>query len=173
MQSTRIDTARLVLSRWTVGDAPELRRVLDANQEHLTPWIPFMRQEPRTLDETRAWVAGFEATFAAGEAYRYAVRERDGGALVGEVMLLSRAGPGALEGGYWFAHEAGGRGLATEAMRALVDAAFAETDVARVEFQCDAQNGASLALARRLGATHESDRVLEDGTRLQVWVQRR
>lgn len=173
MRSTRLTTDRLELARWTLDDVPELRRVLDANQEHLAPWIPFMRHEPRTLEQTRAWVAEFDARFESGEACRYAVRERASSALVGEVMVMSRAGPGALEGGYWFAREAGGRGLATEAMGALVDAAFAENDITHIEFLCDARNAASTALARRLGATHEEDRTLGDGTRLQVWVKRR
>lgn len=170
MPPPSLETRRLVLSKWTQEDAADLRRVLDANQGHLAPWIPFMRDEPRTLDETRDWIAGFDALFESGEAHRYAVRERADGALVGEVMLMSRAGPGALEGGYWFARDAGGRGLATEAMGALIEVAFAEPGIERVELHCDPRNTASTALARRLGAAHVKDRTLDDGAPLEVWT---
>ena len=46
----RVETPRLVLRCWSPEDAPELRRALDDSDQHLRPWIPFMKDEPRNLE---------------------------------------------------------------------------------------------------------------------------
>lgn len=48
----RIETDRLLIRCWSPADAPVLRAAIDESDQHLRPWIPWMKDEPKTLDET-------------------------------------------------------------------------------------------------------------------------
>ncbi len=151
----RVETDRLVLRCWSPLDARALRATLDANDLHLRPMIPFMKDEPRSLDQTAQWLRGLRALFDLGQNYRYAVFNKDESRLIGENMLLTRAGPGALEIGYWTDKDCSGQGYAAEATCALVRVAFEIEGVDRVEIQCAPENTASASIPAKLGFTHE------------------
>lgn len=146
----QLETSRLILRAWGPEDAEALRAALDASDAHLRPWIPFMQTEPRTLAATQAWLLELAAAFAEGSAARWAIWG-PAGDLLGEVMLLDRVGPDALELGYWLHRDHTGQGYATEAARAVVQAGF-QSGIHRVVIRCDANNAPSNAVAARLGA---------------------
>jgi RimJ/RimL family protein N-acetyltransferase len=152
----RVHTDRLVLRCWSPEDAPALRRVLDACDAHLRPMIPFMKDEPRFLQQTAQWLRGHRAAFDLGQMYRYAVFDAEEQNLVGENMLLARVGPGGLEIGYWTHKDAIGKGFATEASSAMIRVAFEIEKVKRVEIMCAPENKASASIPARLGFTHEA-----------------
>ena len=52
----RIETERTLLRCWSPSDAALLRASLDRSDTHLRPWIPFMKDEPRALEETADWL---------------------------------------------------------------------------------------------------------------------
>ena len=56
-----------------------------------------------------------------------------------------------VELGYWLDAAVTGRGLATEATRALFDVAAALPGLSHAEIRCDSANTASAAVPRRLG----------------------
>ncbi len=152
----RVETDRLVLRCWSPADAPGLRTALDECDTHLRPFIPFMKDEPRSLEQTAQWLRGHRAAFDLDQMYRYAVFDRQEQNLLGENMLLSRAGPGALEIGYWTHKDAIGRGYASEASCAMLRVAFEIEKVRRVEIICAPENAASAAIPAKLGFTHEA-----------------
>lgn len=154
MMPGTIRTDRLLLSRWRKEDAEALRATLDGCDSHLRPWIPFMKDEPRSLKSTRADLETRFVAFDRGEAFRYAIRGGADTALAGEVLLFARPGdpPGRLELGYWITPEAEGRGYVTEAARALVAQARERLDFEAIDLLCDVRNDRSQAVARRLGA---------------------
>ncbi len=88
----------------------------------------------------------------------------------GSGLLGGRAGPEALEIGYWLDAGCCGRGYATEASRAMVGLVFGHFGVGRVVFRCDERNGASGAVPAKLGARVARVVTVEEGARLQVWV---
>jgi RimJ/RimL family protein N-acetyltransferase len=154
----RVETPRLTLRCWNPSDATELRAALDASDHHLRPWIPFMKDEPRSLQETIEWLRGHRAAFDSDQLHRYAVvrRDDDNGSIVGENMLLSRVGPGGLEVGYWTHVDCGGRGYATEASCAMIRVAFEISRVERIEIHCAPGNAPSAAIPAKLGFRHEA-----------------
>lgn len=152
----RLETQRLVLRCWSPEDAPRLRAALDVNDAHLRPMIPFMKDEPRTLEQTAVWLRGHRAAFDLGQAYRYAVYDADESCLIGENILFPRVGPGGLEIGYWTHKDAVGKGFANEATCALIRVAFEIEKVDRVEIMCDPTNAASASIPARLGFKHEA-----------------
>jgi len=152
----RIRTERLLQRCWSPADAPRLRESLDASDAHLRPWIPFMKDEPQSLEATVQRLRDHRARFDQDELYRYGVFTPDEETLVGETLLIPRVGPGALEIGYWIDVRQAGNGFATEVAAALVRVAFAVHGVERVEIHCAPENGASAAVPQRLGFRHEA-----------------
>ncbi|RLY94150.1 N-acetyltransferase [Kocuria tytonicola] len=111
-----------------------------------------------------------------GEMSRYAVARFDGpgdelvllaeiletGEVAGEVGLTWLAG-NATEIGYVFNPTHTGRGLATEAVAAVLDAARHEWGFVQVMAKTDRANTASRALCKRLGMTLVSTGTTADG----------
>lgn len=152
----RVETDRLVLRCWSPADAPVLRAAIDACDTYLRPMIPFMKDEPRNLQQTAQWLRGHRAAFDLGQMYRYAVYDATEQNLLGENMLMARVGPGGLEIGYWTHKDTIGKGIATEASSAMIRVAFEIEKVERVEIMCAPQNKASASIPARLGFTHEA-----------------
>ena len=79
------------------------------------------------------------------------------GSVVGDVgiWLLDETNERA-EIGWVFSPEVAGKGLATEAVAAFIDAVFAHFPLHRLEAQMDGRNDASARLCERLGMTREA-----------------
>lgn len=161
-----------------------------ASMEHLSPWLPWATQEAADPDNQRVRITEAEAFWEAGSEFVYSLFLPHGddadvaggsmpaGQLLGMFGLHRRAGPGAIEMGYWIHAAHAGRGYATAAARALTSVALALPHVQRVEIHCDAANAASAAVPRKLG--YRLDRVEErepeaagETGRQMIWVQER
>ncbi len=153
-----IRTGRLQLRNWQDTDAPLVRAALDASDAHLRPWVPFMKSEPQDLAGTRKWITWRREQFSAGTHFCYGIFSREGTALLGEVMLLGRAGPGELEIGYWIDVRHIGHGYGTEAAAAMVWAGFTLHGCERLRMVCDPRNEASYRIPRKLGFEHAETR---------------
>src|SRR4051812_37660691 len=73
----RLLTERLLLRRWQADDAERLMPVLEANVEHLAPWIPWSVAEPLPLPRLAERLARFQASFDEGREWLYAIYRRD------------------------------------------------------------------------------------------------
>lgn len=169
-------TERLVLRPFDAGDAPELLPLLETNVDHLSRWIPEHVWRPLPLDELATRLSGFAENFGADRQWRYAIRLIDDDTLVGEVDLFTRSAAGRVpypeadraEIGYWVRADYTGRGLATEAARAMLALAASLPRIEHVVIRCDALNAPSGAVPQRLGfALTDSE---QDGAdTLHVW----
>ena len=63
--------------------------------------------------------------------------------------------------GYWLGKEYQGKGLITESCRLLINYAFDEYNLNRVEIRCATGNSKSCAIPERIGLTMEG--VIRDG----------
>ena len=165
-------TERLLLRPWSPDDARALHPVLVANAAHLGPWIPPHVAAVVPVDELALRLARFAEDFASARSFRFALLAVDDGRVLGEADLFPRAKTGRVpladadrvELGYWLDASATGRGLATEATRALLDVAATLPGMTHAEIRCDSANAPSAAVPQRLGFTLDA---VEDGT--QVW----
>jgi RimJ/RimL family protein N-acetyltransferase len=146
-----VRSSRLLAKCWEADDAAAFRDLLDRNNLHLRPFIPWMRAEPQSLEATRERLLGYHERFVAGEDFRYALFAD--GTLIGELMLSTRSGPGTREVGYLLDQSATGRGYATEAAAMACRAAFDFATVERVHLHCSPENIASVRVAQKLGFT--------------------
>ncbi len=118
----------------------------------------FLLDEPWTAElATRRLAERVDRAGLGEPAGALALVVEHDGAPVGDVALwLTDRERGVAEIGWVLHPEAGGRGLATEAVRAVLDRAFAHHGLHRVVAQMDARNTASDRLAERLGMQREA-----------------
>jgi len=154
---SEVVTPRLVLRRWTVADVEILAAAVAESLEHLRPWMWWVADEPLDGEARRRMLAAGERDWAAGGDVVYGMFERATGGgpaiVLGDCGLHRRRGPDVLEIGYWVHAAHLHRGLATEASRALTDAAFTVPGIVRVEIHHDRANRRSRAVPERLGFT--------------------
>ncbi len=153
-----IRTERLVLRPPTMADAPPMHQVL-SNEIAMRHWSTLPHA---TLAQTEAWVASMIEAERAGTSTDDCIVELDG-------RVIGKAG-------FWREPELGfilhpdhhRRGLATEALTALLDRAFSVRLMPRVVVDVDPKNHACLALMARLGF-QEFDRASRTFCRGGVW----
>jgi ribosomal-protein-alanine N-acetyltransferase len=106
----------------------------------------------KTKAQTERWVRVLGKTSSPYQYLAWAVAEKRSDRCIGMVNYHHReAHDRRLEVGYMLARSHYGRGLMTEAMRALLAHCFAELGVHRVEATIHPDNAASIRLVERLG----------------------
>jgi ribosomal-protein-serine acetyltransferase len=152
------------------SDADELFALIDANREHLGPWMPWVQSDREPADVLQ-FIRVTRKQIADNDGLQTAIVD-PGGRIVGvigfhNVDWLNRK----TSIGYWLAAGEQGRGTMTEAVRALVEHAFTTWKLNRVTIQAAVENARSRAIPGRLGFREEGvmreverigDRVLDD-----------
>lgn len=150
-QAPTLETIRLILRPHRVedygncrtlwADADVVRHIGGLPQDSQAVWFRILRY------------AGMWSLLGHG---MWVIEERDSGAFLGEAGLLSaERGIAELEGvpeaGWVLGPQAWGRGIATEAMQAILD--WADAHVAAPSLRCiiDPDNAASIHVAEKLG----------------------
>ena len=155
-----IEHAPVTVRRFRADDRDALFQTVTESLEHLRPWMPWAADYSRASAEE--YLAGSVKGWDEGTEYNYAIMT--GGTLVGGVGLMTRAGPGGLEIGYWVHRAYTGRGLATAATAALIGQAFGLPGVDWLEIVHDELNVASGQIPRKLGFTEVGRRPLDPPT---------
>jgi ribosomal-protein-serine acetyltransferase len=141
----------LVLRRWRTDDADveALDRAIVASLDHLRPWMPWIANEPLSLNDRRQLIDGWTRQWEDGGDVVLGIFEED--VAVGSCGLHHRGDPDTLHIGYWVHFDHVRRGIATRAARALTEMAFTVPGIEWVEIHHDQANVASAGVPRRLG----------------------
>jgi ribosomal-protein-serine acetyltransferase len=126
-----------------------LFEAVEREREHLRPWLPWV-EATRTEEDTLSFIRSVLEQFAGNRGFAAGVWT--GTRLVGTIGVhridwLNRR----VEIGYWLGREYEGRGIMTDACRAVVTHLFHELELHRVEIRCAVENARSAAIAKRLG----------------------
>jgi ribosomal-protein-serine acetyltransferase len=162
------------------GDADELYRLIERNRAYLARWMPWAADQ--TLVGTLEFIRLTRRQAAAKDGFQAALVPD--GAIVGMVGFHGVNWPHrSTTIGYWLDEGHQGRGLMTRAVRTLIDHAFAEWNLHRVEIRAATGNRRSRAIPERLGfheegVQREAERIGERYNDLVVygllareWVQ--
>ncbi len=109
-------------------------------------------------ERARALINGCKVVepFSANDSFQFAVALKDSDKLIGDLYFkLDEAGKQA-EIGYTFDPKFQGQGLATEALKALMDHAFKKHDLHRIYGITDPRNLPSINLMKRVGMQQEA-----------------
>jgi len=143
-----VPTCRLI----TLDDAPVLAELVRANREFLAPWEPLHDERYFTAAGQRSSIGAALAEHEHGRGLPYVILDRDG-SVVGRVNLntIVRGAFQSASLGYWLAEAAGGRGIATTAVRDIIRVAFAELGLHRLQADTLEHNVASQRVLERNG----------------------
>jgi [ribosomal protein S5]-alanine N-acetyltransferase len=153
----RLEGDRTLLRPPQIRDWSAWAKVREESRAFLEPWEPswpadslsraaFQRRLRRTAQEWRD-----------DDGYGFLIFERQEGRLAGGITLSNVRRGVAQMGtvGYWIGARHARRGLTSEATALLLDFAFGQLGLHRVEAACLPHNGASIGLLNKVGFRHE------------------
>ncbi len=159
-----IATERLLLRPATHDDAADIFEAIQISRPVIDVWTDWAGDENNSLATCHYTIErdrkGHNLTPV--ERVNLAVFERQSSTYLGAVGLHSFS-PNGHQGdiGYWVRADWHRRGIATEADRGLLDAAFADQSeggwgLRRIQICCSARNAASFGVPEKLGLTREA-----------------
>jgi [ribosomal protein S5]-alanine N-acetyltransferase len=147
-----LETERLLLRPFVREDAEEVHAIV-ADREIAATTLSIPHPYPPGMAEE--WIVRQAPRFEAGEEVVYAVTLKGPGRIVGAVGIAVEPPHRRAELGYWVDQGFWGRGIATEAARALVRFAFEVLEIHRVQAVHFTRNPSSGAVMRKIGMTRE------------------
>jgi len=146
-----ITTMRLILRRFTEGDAQDLLAcVADASFANATPEIEATEAGVRRYVEMQNGLQPFER----GRCFDLAVERRTDGTVIGLVSMVRDEHEQAAIG-YALGSDFRGHGYATEAARGLIGYGFGSLGLRRIHADTHSDNPASWKVMERVGMTRE------------------
>jgi ribosomal-protein-serine acetyltransferase len=133
--------------------AEEVFAVVDRERAYLRKWLPWV-DPTRTADDILKFIKDSLQQFASNEGFAAGIwsgEEFAGVIGTHKVDWQYRK----AEMGYWIASKFQGRGIVTDAARAVIDHAFVAWKLNRVEIHCATGNAKSCAIPQRLGFQFE------------------
>ena len=158
-----LETEDLILRKPRIRDAKDIYSYAsDPEVARYVLWEPH-----RSVSETASFIRDLRARIRAGCPSSWVVVLRGTGTVIGTVgFVWYSAENNAAELGYSFSREYWNHGYATEALGAVIKAAFAGLQLNRVEAQHDLRNPASGRVMQKCGLTQEGilrGRILNKG----------
>jgi [ribosomal protein S5]-alanine N-acetyltransferase len=147
---TLIETPRLIMRPFEAADAEEA--FVWFGDPHVMRYVP-SGPDP-SIERTRARLAGYLAHQTTNGFSKWAVIDRTSGRLIGDVGLLRLdppEWPGWIDLGFRLLPAFWGKGLATEAAKAWVDASFARFHLSALVAIVHPDNAASLRVVQKVG----------------------
>jgi len=156
-----LESERLVIRPVDPASAMLVNAAIRESFRELHEWMPWAERLP-SLAETEAHLLQQQERFRSGADCALGIWLRSTDAFVGGTGLHPRLpDPASREIGYWIHSAHAGRGLATEAVRALAAAALGPLGLARLQIKASERNVASQRVALRSGFLQEA--ILDDG----------
>ena len=147
-----LETDRLVLRPFAPSDAADVQRLAGHREVALnTERIP----HPYPDGAATAWIETLQPAFDEGREVTLAITLRGSGELVGAVGLVIDRFHDVAEIGYWISVPYWGKGVATEAARALVSWGFTTLGLERVQAAHFTRNPASGRVLQKIGMRYE------------------
>jgi RimJ/RimL family protein N-acetyltransferase len=153
----RVERTDVVLRRMQAADAVEIAEAVIESGDRLARYESWARPDFSTV-QGLSYVVWWERAWEEGSAFYYAVEDGDGRLCgscgLGQVDHESRSA--AI--GYWIRSSAAGNGLATAAVRAIVQTAFS-AGFEGLTIVAAASNAPSRRVAEKAGGVENTDFV--------------
>jgi len=139
----------LVMRAWREDDIDAALEIVLENRKHLQTYMQWMTPDYSIADARKFLFEGIKDRLD---------KKTLGLALVADGKLIGSTGFNRLdwnarvcEIGYWIDHRNEGKGIITKACKAMIEYAFDELEMNRVEIRCSTENRRSAAVPERLG----------------------
>ena len=136
------------------GDDGALYEAARESIDDVGPWLEWCHPA-YTIEESRAWIDHCTAARVAGDEFNFAIVNDEGMMLGGCGLNRLHRAHRVANLGYWVRSSATGHGVATTAVCQLVEFAFSQTNMNRLEIVASTRNAGSQRVAERAGACRE------------------
>lgn len=143
----------LFLKTLVPEDAEELFDLIQRNRQHLRQWLPWVDGN-QTIEHTIAFIESALQQKLANYGFQCGIWYQSKLAGIIGYHTIDWQNKN-VEIGYWLGKEFEGKGIMTKACRTLIDYAFDEYHLHRVQIRCATHNDRSRALIERLGLIQE------------------
>lgn len=133
--------------------AQKMYAVIDANREHILPWLEWaMPSVTKSAEDDYNFAFSADKDWEAGKRFEYAIFDKNSGEYLGGtgVMQREKENDFQFEIGYWLAKSACGKGVMQEVVK-LIEREFFSLGVERIVIKNDVRNLKSKQVAERLG----------------------
>jgi RimJ/RimL family protein N-acetyltransferase len=146
----KFETERLILRKPCMEDAPAIftSYAQDLEVTRYMTWTPH-----KNIEETYGIMQIMLKSWEEGSAYSFAIVPKDFNSVIG--MIAMHPDGFKVEIGYVLARPYWGKGLVTEAARALTNWLLQQPDIYRVFATCDVENPASARVMEKVGMVRE------------------
>ncbi len=133
--------------------AEDLYALVDANREYLGEWLPWV-SETNSPDDTRLFIEQSIVSYSKGEESSCAIEYK--GQIAGTIAYVKISElRKAVELGYWLSPHLQGYGIITRSCNSLIQYAFTEMKMQKVQTRVATENLASRKVCERLGCSLE------------------
>ena len=141
-------TCRLI----TPDDATALAQLLRLNRDFLAPWEPLRSDDFFTEDAQRTAIQNALREYEQGRNLPLVIVDSEA-SIIGRITLngIVRGAFQSCSVGYWVSQSAGGRGVATAALKRVISVAFGELGLHRIQGETLLDNFASQKVLQRNG----------------------
>lgn len=138
---------------WEVKWASDLFALTEKNRQHLQPWLPWV-PKTKEIDDSKKFILKCKREYKKGESMELGIWFK--GQLVGCIGLhkINKTSRNT-EIGYWLSSDYYGKGIVTKSARILINYAFKELKLHRIEIVAGTDNYKSYAIPERLGFVKE------------------
>jgi len=152
-EGRRLEGALVYLRHPLSRDYAAWSRLRQVSRAFLTPWEPSWGADELGRPSYRDRLRRYHEDAREGRAYAFFSFRREDDALVGGVTLgqVRRGAAQSATLGYWVGEPFRRRGYTLDAVRTLLDFAFEELNLHRVEASCLPENAASQGLLEQAG----------------------
>lgn len=143
----------IILQQVRIKSAREIFDCMDRSRAFLSQWLPFV-DTTKSYKDTEAFLRTLHHERAAKKNLVFEIRHRDKLAgIIGmkDIDLVNNK----AEIGYWLGKEFVGKGIVTRSCVALINFAYDELKINRLEIKCAVENVRSCNIPKQLGFTFE------------------
>lgn len=127
--------------------------VIEQNRTFLREWLSFV-DRMQTVEFAEDFVKGVIQKRKEGLEHAFLILEN--GHIIGRIGIHKIDNQNKIgEIGYWLIESAQGRGIITKACQIMIDFAFSDLNLNRIELKCGTENTKSNAIPQKLNFTKE------------------
>lgn len=147
-----IETERLILRKITMEDAADIHRY--ASNPEVSKYVFW--EAHHSLGATEDYIKFILDLYENGKLSPWGIQHKEDGKIIGTVDFVNwQPQHRTAEIGYAFSKEYWGRGMATEAAKALIKFGFSDMDLVRIQAKCLVENAGSERVMEKAGMAFE------------------
>lgn len=149
----------VVLKSLDTKHADQLCELTNSCRPYLKEWVPWFKGA-KSVEDINAFIEMTKAQFASNNGFKAGIWYK--GSIAGVIGFYGMNWSNKSASiGYWLGASYQGNGVMTKACKVLVDYAFEELKLNRVEVRCATGNSRSRGIPERLGFVKEG--IIRDG----------